>query len=32
MTAQLRTTNPRSGELDELSDHDIDLYMKGELA
>jgi hypothetical protein len=32
MKAQLRSSNPRSGELDELSDHDIDLYMEGELA
>lgn len=32
MRAQLRSTNPRSGDVDELSDHDIDLYMKGELA
>ena len=26
------TTNPRSGELVELSDYDIDRYMKGDLA
>jgi hypothetical protein len=32
MRAQLRASNPRSGEIEELSDHDIDLYMKGELA
>jgi hypothetical protein len=32
MKAQLRASNPRSGDLDELSDDDVDRYMKGELA
>jgi hypothetical protein len=31
MKAQLRTTNPRSGELEELSGHDVEKYMRGEL-
>jgi hypothetical protein len=32
MKAQLKTNNPRSGELVELSGYDVDRYMKGELA
>jgi hypothetical protein len=32
MQAQFKSNNPRSGELEELSDHDIDRYMRGELA
>jgi len=32
MKAQLKTTNPRSGQLVELSDHDVNLYMEGRLA
>jgi hypothetical protein len=32
MQAQLQSTNPRSGQLVELSDFDVDRYMKGELA
>jgi hypothetical protein len=32
MRAQLKRVNPRGGELAELSDHDADLFMRGELA
>lgn len=32
MKAQLKTTNPRSGELVELDEHDVEKYMRGELA
>lgn len=32
MQAQLKTNNPRSGDLVELSEYDVDRYMTGELA
>jgi hypothetical protein len=32
MQAQLKASNPRSGDLVELSSYDVDRYMKGELA
>lgn len=32
LKAQLKSTNPRSGELEELSDYDVKRYMEGSLA